>query len=46
MKYEKPEVVLITSAVLGIQGCTQKGPHKPDCDGGEEPTVGAYEADE
>jgi hypothetical protein len=46
MKYEKPEVVLITSAVLGIQGCEAKGPGHPDCSGGIEPTVGAYEADE
>ena len=47
MNYEKPEVVLVTSAVRGIQGCGDKTTGQKDCDSDDShPSAGAYEADE
>ena len=47
MEYEKPQIVLAALAVETIQGC-QKGIANPDCSGSgsDQPTNGAYEADE
>jgi hypothetical protein len=47
MRYEKPEVTPLASAVSAIQGCTSKNIGDPDsCDVHEKPTTNAYEADE
>jgi hypothetical protein len=46
MKYERPEMVVLTSAVRAIQSCTSsKSDQTPDCGNHETPS-GAYEADE
>ncbi len=45
MKYEKPEVVLLASAIRAIHGGRSKGASANDC--GADHTAGsAYEADE
>jgi hypothetical protein len=47
MNYQKPEIVVMTSAISCIQGCSSKGGHVTDCDPNNPiDTVGAYEADE
>ena len=47
MKYQKPEIVVMTSAISGIQGCGVKSGHVADCDPNNHiDTAGAYEADE
>jgi len=45
MKYTKPEVTLINSAAIEIQGVPKVG-GPPDSHPMEEVTTGAYEADE
>jgi hypothetical protein len=47
MKYEKPEVVALSSAIDAIH-CTQKdgGPSDKACTGEDTFSPGAYEADE
>jgi hypothetical protein len=42
MKYEKPEITVLASAVTVVQG-SQKGVNPGD---GNLPTIAAYEADE
>ena len=44
MRYEKPEVVRLGSAVVSIHGSTAKD-QTPN-DSNHEPTISAYEADE
>jgi hypothetical protein len=47
MKYEKPEVIQLASAVRAIQGCNTKNSGNTDlCDSDDKPTTNAYEADE
>jgi hypothetical protein len=46
MKYEKPEIVILASAMDAIHSCSEKGEGPSDHCGGIEPTNGAYEADE
>jgi hypothetical protein len=45
MKYDKPQIVLVASAVETIQSCA-KGIVSADCGNSDQPTNGAYEADE
>lgn len=46
MKYEKPEIVTMASAITAIQGTCEKNlTHQDNC-GGSFPTTPAYEADE
>ncbi len=45
MRYEKPEVVTVASAVNVIQGSMNKGPFSPS-DDSTHATSTAYEADE
>jgi hypothetical protein len=47
MKYEKPQITQLHSAVRAIQGCDNKIGGEPDsCDPTKRPTTNAYEADE
>lgn len=43
MKYEKPEVVVVDSACVAIQGVSKMG---LNVELSQKPTVAAYEADE
>jgi hypothetical protein len=44
MKYEKPEIVLVASAIDAVQNCMIK--QAPPDDNGLETTVAAYHSDE
>ena len=46
MNYEKPEVVLVGSASAAIQGGPNSKPSGPNDSSHNQPTAGAYEADE
>jgi hypothetical protein len=46
MKYEKPEIVVVGSAVEAVQGLGKFNSGNPDISNPQKYTVNAYEADE
>jgi hypothetical protein len=46
MKYEKPELIVLGSAAVAIQGGPNSKPNGPNDTSHNKPTAGAYEADE